>query len=816
MKSLLRKKLWRDAWAMRGRIGLLVTVVMAGMALSGALYQSYGDLRESYDHMYDANQLAHVFITLDRPRPIPADPAALLGSRGVQHVAEASARLSLPGVVEVDGTDVQAQFIGVPAHAWPTINDLCVRASEPWGYACTPGEKARAGIRPLGTDDAAFLHAGFADARDVREGQRLEARVAGENTTFHVSGMALNSEFLFPWTNPQLLIFDPGASAILWVQQEHLERLTAASLGTPGPPDGLATDIYLRMTTGDEEEKARRLVELYDGQPERFADLGFRTVETREDTFIYQLAEADIEGFRDLSPIVAFIGLVIATITIAVTMDRLVLAQRPVIGVLRALGASRWRLINHYLGLAVLIGAIGAAVGTGAALAGGTALSRWYREIIGFPVLLIQPRASILLTLAAIAVGACAIGGLRAAIHAARLPITAAMRPQAAHHPGALMRRLTARVKLATRLALRNVTRSPRRAAFTLGGMALSIVLTFGMIGLLDSFLVALDEQMARDTWDGLVTVGPAQDQAAVADAMARVSWIAQAEPFVTVPALVDGMDDPIILTGLARDSLKELEAIEGDISLLDTNGIVASQVFLQQVEDATGDRLTIGSPFTLIVDGQRHDVELAGIVNELLGSSIYLPRETVQDYLGAPLTTGAYVEVASGRTARSEDLANVPGFVDLTLKEEVEESLEETLGDSIQFAILFGAIGAILGIIVILNTAAVNLQERAFEHGTLKALGLPDRVLIQVLAIEHLIIGGVASVLGAGLGYLAAQALLQTFAGEVGEVAFSMPLWHVLAVMGGVIVLAQVPTVTAIRSLRKLDLPSLVKARGG
>ncbi len=816
MNAILRRKLRRDAWAMRGRIVLLATVVTAGMALSGALYQSYGDLRESYDHMYEANRLAHVFITLDRPRPVPPDPAGLLGSLGVQHVSEATARLSLPGVVEVDGKEIQAQFIGIPTHAWPTVNDVCVRAAPPWEYACTPGEKARAGIRPLGTDVAAFLHAGFADARNVREGERLEARVAGQDTVFQVEAMALNSEFLFPWTNPQLLIFDPGASAILWVPQPHLERLAAASLGIPEPPDGLATDIFLRMTSGDEEDKARRLVDLYDDQPDRFAHLGFRTVEAREDTFIYELAEADIEGFRQLSPIVAFIGLLIATITIAVTMDRLVLAQRPVIGVLRALGASRTRLIGHYLGLALLIGLIGAAIGTAVAIAGGAALSRWYRSIIGFPVLLIQPRASILLGLAIVALGACAAGGLRAAIHAARLPISSAMRPQAAHHPGRVLRRLTARSKLPARLALRNVTRSPRRAAFTLGGMALSIVLTFGMVGLMDSVLAALDEQMARDTWDALVTIGPAQDEDAVAQALGSISWIAKAEPFVVVPALVDGMDDPTLVTGLTRDSLKLLEATDGDTSLLNRNGVVASTVFLQQVEDATGERLTIGSPFTLIVDGQRHDVEVAGLVNELVATSIYLPIETVQDFLGAPLTTGAYIEVASGRTARSEDLSAVPGFIDLTLKAEVEASLADSLNDSVQFAILFGAIGAILGIIVILNTAAVNLQERAFEHGTLKALGLPDRVLIQVLAIEHLIIGVMASVVGAGLGYLSSQALLQSFSADFGTIAFSMPVWHVAAVTGGVIVLAQIPTVTAIRSLRRLDLPSLVKARGG
>ncbi len=821
MTRLMTRKLIRDSWKMKVRIFLLIIVVASGAALATTLQQSYQNLRSSYDTMYEENRLAHVFISLDQPRPILDNPAAQFGARGIQDIDSAIGRLSLEATIEVDEETKKALLVGVPKHQWASINDICVLASDfaTQDYACSAGQKARSHVAPIGTGTGAFLHAGFAELQDIRHDEAISVTVQNNAYDLRVHGFALNSEFLLATANPELLIPEFGSLAVLWTPQETLEEI-ARDLGFGDPDDpsrGIANEYFLRMTSGDEADKAEDAVAQQIANPGGFADLGIRTFIAREDTATYQLAEGDVEGFQQLTPIITGIVLVISFATVSITMERLVASQRPAIGIMRALGASQGAIIRHYLAFALLVGVSGAILGIIIGIQGATAMSSWYRSIIGFPVLRLGFDVSGALLLGSISAGAAVLGGARAAVHAANVPIASAMQEQGHGRPGRFLRALSARFSLHGRLALRNLTRNRGRSSFTVAGIALSTVLTFSMIGLFDSIVTIVDEQYeTRENWDGQLNVAPPQSSAELQKSLQGVGWIQEVEPFLALAGRIEEMDEPVRLVGLERDSMHAFKAVSGLDDFGRGASLLASQIIVGLYEHDTGKSLRVGDEVDLIVDGAKHRVRLDGIVEEPLGFTMYLPLETIQGYLRAPLATGAYLSITSGRTAEPDDLAQVPGFVSFAEHDRIASIMDESFEDFVQFAAIFALVGALLSVVVVLNTSAVNLQERTMEHGTLKALGLQDRSLIAVLAIENGVLGVLAAALGALLGAGATILLLWSFTEELNmTLPYNMPAAHVLAVMAVVVALTQVTTLLSARHLKRLDLASIVQRRG-
>lgn len=818
MSRLLRRKLVRDAWGMRGRIFMLTMVVMIGTGLSATLFQSYENLRASYDDMYEANQLGHVFITIDQPRVALENPAAAFGGLGFAHVDVAIGRLALDGTVGLPGDDQKAHLVGIPPFGWPQINDICILSGpfDEFDYACTAAEKSAAGVHGLGTKEALFVHAGFANTHQLRVGQPLEITVGGREYDFRVQGFALNSEFLVSAGGGDTGIPEFGSIGVFWARQDTLETI-ARDLGfAPGTTGTLANEYFVRMTPGMEAEKAERAVDVFQDQPERFEDVHVRLMLVREDTLSFQLAEGDVTGFQQLTPMIAGIVIVIAFTTVTITMERLVTSQRPVIGALRALGTNGGALVAHYLLFAALIGSVGAILGAMLGLWGGYAMSVWYRSVLGFPTLHLGFGIGGASLLGAAAVLACAAGGMRAAIRAARMPITSAMRPSTIRHPSAIFRAFTRRLGLVLKLAVRNLTRAKKRLAFTVSGLTLALVLTFSMIGLTDSSLGAFDSALAREEWDGTIVFAFPKSQVELENELRGVSWIQEVEPFVTVPILVKGMDTQIALVGLVDESAHTFEAQQGSVTFRGADSLLASPGFLSQYESETGESIGVGDTFRIFVDGVSHRVSLDGVVHEFFGAIVYMPRATVQGYLGAPVVTAAYVDYAFGRESNVDDLAAVPGFLALTERQAIIDQLDAQLGTIVAFTIIMSLIGGGLGLVVVLNTAAVSLQERELEHGTLKALGFDDSTLVKILAVENLVVGILAAAIGTALGIAATIALLDVFTAEAAiDLPYSMPLWHMAAMAGAVVLVAQAATLAARRHLQRLDIPAIVKERG-
>ncbi len=80
--------------------------------------------------------------------------------------------------------------------------------------------------------------------------------------------------------------------------------------------------------------------------------------------------------------------------------------------------------------------------------------------------------------------------------------------------------------------------------------------------------------------------------------------------------------------------------------------------------------------------------------------------------------------------------------------------------------------------ILVSANTMAMSTRERIQEIGVLKTLGFTAPIILTMIVSEAMLISAVGGMLGAGLSYVATQALGDLIVGFFA--GFIMPLWGV------------------------------------
>jgi putative ABC transport system permease protein len=106
-------------------------------------------------------------------------------------------------------------------------------------------------------------------------------------------------------------------------------------------------------------------------------------------------------------------------------------------------------------------------------------------------------------------------------------------------------------------------------------------------------------------------------------------------------------------------------------------------------------------------------------------------------------------------------------------------------------------------------------VDERAREHATLFAFGLPLRRVVRMDIVENLLIGAIGTVLGvlAGLGVLGwfTRVLIAETMPEMGIDVAVAPATVVTAIVLGVVAIAAAPLLT-IRRLRRMDIPDTLR----
>lgn len=783
----LDRKLLRDLWRMKGQVAAIAVVVAAGIAMFTLYRSAFDSLGLSQRTYYGNQRFADVFAGAKR---VPEGIARRLA--GLPGVAEVETRVVADVTLDVAGMEEPAvgRLVSIPAVGRPALNDLFLRQ----GRWIAPGRR-----------DEVLVSEAFARKHALQPGDRLAALINGRRRQLEIAGIALSPEYIYS-IRPGDLLPDPARFGILWMDRQAV----AAAFDL----EGAFNDVVLRLAPGAD---GAAVLEAVDRQLAAYGGLGAipRSLQAS-----HWFVSNEIQQLHNVGNVLPMIFLAVAAFLLNVVLTRTVGVQREQIAALKAVGYGVRELALHYLGLALVIAALGAVVGVAAGAWMGLGVTALYTELFNLPVLRYELEAARLVQAAAVALAAASLGALGAISRVVQLPPAEAMRPEApALYSHSALERLGLRRWLSPplRMILRNLSQRPLRTAVAVFGVAAGgslVVVSATMGAAVDALLAEQFGVLQRQ--DATVTFTEPVSARALHE-LARYPGVVAVEPLRSAPVRLrfGPVSRQTAVQGLLdRPRLQRVVDGGRDPVTLPADGLLLSSLLAEVLGAQAGDVVTLE-----VLSGRRpvRRLPVVRVVEQHMGLSAWMRLDSLQNLLGEGRSlSGAFLEVEPSRTAALyRRLKATPRVAAVSLTAAFLTSFEESFAKNLNVMLTFTMLFAtLIAFGVVYNSARISLAERSRELASLRVLGFRKSeisfIFLGELAVVILLALPGVFLLGAGLTTLAFS-------------AFNSELYHFplhftrqsFALAGLIVTLAALASGLAVRrQLDRLDLIAVLKTR--
>jgi putative ABC transport system permease protein len=366
-------------------------------------------------------------------------------------------------------------------------------------------------------------------------------------------------------------------------------------------------------------------------------------------------------------------------------------------------------------------------------------------------------------------------------------------------------------------MVLRHIERRPARAASTIVGVALALALLAGTMGLFDAAFYMADVQFRLVQREDVAVTFNRARPAAARQELARIPGVLAAETFRAVPVRVRG--GPVVrtaaLTGVDPDAtLHRLADLHGATFRVPETGVVITSTFAELLGVRRGDTLRLE---LLERGGAVRAVVVAGLVEELFGSNLYMDRRALARLVGdGALASGAWLRVdpAAERTVLAR-LKTIPAVTGAASRHALIAAWDRQMLQSIRVS---GTLVVICAVIIALgavyNGARIALSERGRELASLRVLGFSRREVAALLFGEQGTLTLAALPLGVVLGAAFTTLIARGFEGENQRFPVLVDATTYAGAIGVVLGAAVLAGLLMRRRLNRMDLIAVLKTR--
>ncbi|MFN2187517.1 MAG: ABC transporter permease [Candidatus Promineifilaceae bacterium] len=785
-------KLWRDIRKQKWQFAALVLIILLGVTSYGGMIGMIDDVENSLDRTLDELRFQDFVVAFDGtvPQDVTQEVAAL------DNVQAVTGRLVMDVGLFLDAdTQIHARLVGMPTGDQPAVNQLHIQEGR---------------YLQSGDDLAAVLDHHLAEYYGYGPGTVLHPIVNGKQLDVKVVGVGVSPEYLMAVASAENFLPSPSGFAVLFVPQTTMQRLFEV--------EGAINELSVRLEDSSPAEVERAIAQVKAAT----GDATVRTVVKRADNPSYNLLRLDLEGGREMMGMVPMMFLVIAAMSIYVSLNRMIQAQRPEIGVLKALGYSRWAVMRYYLLYSGLIALVGSILGLALSFPVGKAFAQAYAAEFGLPFVVVHFHWAAAIEATLLNLVVALLAGLFPAWASAKIAPAQAMRfdPSLTLVTGSVswLERLLGSIfslSTGTKIALRNLFRNRRRTLTTALGFVFAFIVLLACWAMFDGMGHMMTVQFQQtDLWDLQATFSQPQPYSLL-EQIKSWSGVEAVEPLLEAPVTVQAgsQSDDVFLVALAPDNMLhgfQLSKGKTPSEALLPGYALLSPTMADSLGVQSGDEITLQTPL-----GDRQ-VIMDASNEEVLNPGVYVNLDWIQEEMagGQKLFNGLWLQVDEGRRKDVRKLLyQLPGVASVDLKEEISTGWQEMMGLYYVMMGMFLIFALVIAGAVIFNTMTVNVLERQREIATMRALGQSRSRLRSMITLENLMIGLLALVPGLALGSVASYSLFQLFTAS-GE--FYMPFyiapWSYLLVtllIFGTALLAQLP---AIRRVNRIDLAEATK----
>jgi putative ABC transport system permease protein len=721
-----------------------------------------------------SDRLADVSLTM---RPLPLTTAQLDALAALPNVAAVEPRSSVDTRVLVGERRAPARVIGVRDFARQSVDVVRVESGAPPG----PGEVL------VDVQDA---NVGLYDGRagdTVTDVGAAAAEQPGGSGDLRVSGTARNIAGGEQVQDDNVIVLYAATETVAALSGEPGYGRLALRLRDPS-----------RAAAADTVEAVRRYLVTVPG----FA--GFANLPEVRAPGDWP-GKGETEKFAQLLSVIMALALLSALVLMSNTMSTLVAEQTGEIGIMRAVGARRRQVGLVYVRTALLLGALGALVGTVLGVVLSNLLARsfgmtFWAIDVGFGV-------DVTVLLASILVGV--LGPPLAALPAIRRGLRADLR-EALESTGSavgaedaadrLLRRARS-LPRAMQIGLRSVGRRKRRSLATVLIVALAVGNLLAVLG-----LAAAVTQSSRTSWadhleDIRVWTGGRDLFDARADrAIRSTPGVAEAQPALVNTVALEGRE--AFVWGVPHEPLLRYRLAEGRwFSAAEERASERVAVMERNLAQAAG--VEVGQRVVLATAAGAAEFRIVGFAKNQQedGTVLYVPLTTLRSVLGRPTGVSTYwIRTSSAEhglvdrtTTLLEDRLAALGYDVATEISYVVERDEIAANRSITTTIgLLGFLIVAISMAGLANAITTSILERTREIGVLRCIGARARDVRRIFTTEGIALALAGWLVGIPLGYALTRLLVWLVWKIVDvRVPFVFPLWNVPIALAGTLVLA-------------------------
>lgn len=582
-----------------------------------------------------------------------------------------------------------------------------------------------------------------------------------------------------------------------------------------------------------EDAKADALAKIAEARA-KLASVGSATWYVQDRSAISSFASIDTDASCIETIGVAFpaIFLTVAILVSLTTAARMVEEERGLIGLYKALGYPRGRIMGKYVlyttGAAVVGGIVGSVLGF---VALPEFLFTFFRLMYTFPEFSLHFSTG----LCALACGMFVAGiGLATALtvrrELAEQPAQL-MRPRA---PKAGKRILLERVRpvwnrlsFLNKVTARNLFRYKGRLAMTVFGVAGCCALMIAGFAINDTVQALSANQYGADgragiyAYDVLAATQPDDLESAAgsltADARVRdYTTIRTENVSAGFGDALETVQLVVVPDGFSLDGYIDLRGEDGShLSLADATadgGVLVTKSLANVTGLAAGDDVSLQDTSL-----NRGEAKVDAVVMNYLGDAIYMSQSTYEATFGERLEANALLAHLNGTTdekiAYADELASDTTFLSVVSTPKAVRDFSNVFMLISCVTVLLTVLAAGLSFVVLLTLSTTNVSERERELATIKVLGFRKRETRTYINKEMLILALIGTLAGIPLGIALSHAL--TYVLNMPSMYFAVEIapTSILASCGLSLLFALIVCIISRRSIDRIDMVGALKS---
>lgn len=461
--------------------------------------------------------------------------------------------------------------------------------------------------------------------------------------------------------------------------------------------------------------------------------------------------------------------LVLSGILVINLLTAMMASQVRQIGVMKAIGGTRWQIAQIYFAQALFLGIAAMIVSLPLGIIGSRALCRYMAYFLNFDINSFAVPLWVYVAIALIGIAAPLLAAAIPVLRGTGVPVRVALSnfglSQTSFGASALDRALTrigGPFSLIV-LALRNSFRRRVRLALTLLTLAAGGLFFLLALNIRASMINTLDHMFTGRKFDLMVSFANPYEFEKIQRAVNRTPGITRAEGWFITEASLSNRFTVVALP--ADTQLMDLEIIEGrDLTPGDTNAIVINNALAGHEP-----KMRVGETVVLRMGGVESTWHVVGIAREAFSPAVaYVPLSFMQqgfpgmvNNLRLSLTNSDMDAIDAVRADLDRNLeqegVRARGSAS---KAESRFGFDQHMLMIYVFLIVMSAIIGGVGGLGLMTTMSLNVFERRREMGVMRALGATPRIVWLIIVAEGVVIGVLSWTIAALLAWPMSKAL--------------------------------------------------------